>query len=108
MLDDNDEIIRMIQERMAVGRERYGHGIRSEDDTRQWDTRDDTWAEMGLEEALDLSLYLCAELIRIKNARKGVYLPERTPPPSTTPPKQKKAHRGRLSGRFQRLFGWWR
>jgi len=40
------------------------------DDTRQWDTGSDAWAEMGLEEALDLCLYLAAAMVRLKHADK--------------------------------------
>ena len=33
MKDDNEKILELIQERMAIGEERYGHGIRKNDDT---------------------------------------------------------------------------
>ena len=69
-MDDNDEIIELINDRLNLGRERYGHGIRVNDDTRQWGTENDAWAEMGLEEVLDLSLYLAAAMIRLKKADK--------------------------------------
>jgi hypothetical protein len=65
MKDDNKKILELIQERMAIGEERYGHGIRKNDDTTQWGTKIDSWTEMGLEEALDLTIYLSAQLIRI-------------------------------------------
>ncbi len=31
--DDNGEILNIIRERMEVGLERYGHGLRTADDT---------------------------------------------------------------------------
>ena len=65
MKDDNKKVLDLIQERMAVGEERYGHGIRKNDDTKQWGTKTDSWTEMGLEEALDLTIYLSAQLIRL-------------------------------------------
>ncbi|MBK38544.1 MAG: hypothetical protein CMB45_06115 [Euryarchaeota archaeon] len=65
MEDDNEKILELIQERMAIGEERYGHGIRKNDDTTQWGTKTDSWTEMGLEEALDLTIYLSAQLLRI-------------------------------------------
>jgi hypothetical protein len=65
MKDDNEKILELIQERMAIGEERYGHGIRKNDDTKQWGTKTDSWTEMGLEEALDLTIYLSAQLIRL-------------------------------------------
>lgn len=69
--DRNDEIRELINERLELGRERYGHGIRPSDDTRQWGTKVDSWAEMALEEALDLSIYLSAELLRVQDLRRS-------------------------------------
>lgn len=34
--DDNDEIIKLLGNRLALGREKYGHGVRVSDDTRKW------------------------------------------------------------------------
>ena len=69
--DRNEEIRELINERLELGRERYGHGIRPSDDTRQWGTKVDSWAEMALEEALDLSIYLSAELLRVQDLRRS-------------------------------------
>lgn len=81
---------------MAIGIKRYGHGIRHEDDTRQWGTEEDTWVEMGLEEALDLAIYLAAELIRLKEARGGAfYGKECCCPPHTLCKQRKPANRSR-------------
>ena len=66
--DDNPEVIDLIEERMALGVERYGHGLRRHDDTRQWGTDADSWTEMALEEALDMAVYLCSQLLRIRAA----------------------------------------
>ena len=68
MKDDNDEIMFLLKERLQIGRDRYGHGIRVMDDTREWGTPADSWAEMGLEEALDLCLYLSAAIVRLRHA----------------------------------------
>lgn len=65
MKDDNEKILELIQERMKVGVKRYGHGLKKEDDTTQYGTKTDSWTEMGLEEALDLSIYLSTQLLRI-------------------------------------------
>ena len=65
MKDDNERILELIQERLAIGEERYGHGVRKNDDTTQWGTKTDSWTEMGLEEALDLTIYLSAQLLRL-------------------------------------------
>ena len=66
--DDNPEVIDLIEERMALGVERYGHGLRRDDDTRQWGTDANSWTEMALEEALDMAVYLCSQLLRIRAA----------------------------------------
>ena len=63
--DDNERILGLIKERMDIGVERYGHGLRQGDDTRQWGTKKDSWNEMALEEVLDGMIYLAAQLIRI-------------------------------------------
>ena len=66
--EDNPEIMDLIKERMELGKSRYGHGIRVNDDTRQFGTKTDSWTEMGLEEVLDLTLYLAAQIIRLMKA----------------------------------------
>jgi len=63
--DDNERIIGLIEERMKLGVERYGHGLRKNDDTTQWGTKKDSWNEMALEEVLDGMIYLAAQLIRL-------------------------------------------
>jgi len=70
--DDNKEILNMVVKRMGIGAERYGHGLRAFDDTRQWGTDVDSWAEMALEEVLDMVVYLAMEIIRIERHRNGV------------------------------------
>lgn len=67
--NDNARIIEIIKERMAVGIERYGHGLRVEDNTTQWGTKQDSWLEMGLEEVLDNLIYIAAAMLRIENER---------------------------------------
>lgn len=76
-MDDNDAILRLLKKRypfeeairarLDLGRERYGHGIRVEDDTTQWGTKTDSWLEMGLEEIDDLAIYVIAQLLRRVN-----------------------------------------
>ena len=58
MDDQNDEILKLIKERMDLGLKRYGHGVQVNDDTRQWGTKKDNWSEMALEEVLDGMIYL--------------------------------------------------
>ena len=76
-MDDNDAILRLLEDRypfeeavrarLDLGRERYGHGIRADDDTTQWGTKTDSWLEMGLEEIDDLAIYVAAQLVREVN-----------------------------------------
>jgi len=59
-----DDMIEKIKSRMLLGRERYGHGIRLEDDTRQWGTKKNSWLEMCEEEILDGIIYSSAHHLR--------------------------------------------
>lgn len=63
-LDENWHIIQLLKARMKLGAERYGHGLRVYDDTRDYGTQEDSWEEMGLEEMLDGLVYLSAAIIR--------------------------------------------
>ena len=65
MDDQNEEILKLIKERMDLGLQRYGHGVQVNDDTRQWGTKKDNWSEMALEEVLDGMIYMAAQIIRI-------------------------------------------
>lgn len=67
--DDNRKIMKLLEERLSLGKERYGHGVRIEDDTRQWGTSIDSWETMMMEEALDGMIYAAASIIRIQNRR---------------------------------------
>ena len=55
---DSEEVLRLIRGRLEVGQHEYG---RLDIDT---DPRD--WTGEGLEEALDLSVYLAIGLIRLR------------------------------------------
>lgn len=57
-------LMKRIRERMELGRSRYGHGIRIEDDTRRWGTKRDSWLEMCEEEILDGLMYTGADILR--------------------------------------------
>jgi hypothetical protein len=56
--DCNEEIKALIAERMEKGKKAYGHGLIQ---NSGYD-----WVQEALEEALDLSIYLSAKLIEIK------------------------------------------
>ena len=68
-VDDNTEIMKLLHDRLALGKERYGHGVRVDDDTTQWGTDTDSWETMMMEEALDGMIYAAASLLRIKRRR---------------------------------------
>tara|TARA_R110002020_G_scaffold76865_2_gene194435 strand:+ start:2391 stop:2570 length:180 start_codon:yes stop_codon:yes gene_type:complete len=58
----NKRIIKLIQDRIEKGKEKYGEQI-DPNDGREW-------IQEAIEEALDLAVYLATELIRIKDSRK--------------------------------------
>uniref|UniRef100_A0A6C0F6B0 Uncharacterized protein n=1 Tax=viral metagenome TaxID=1070528 RepID=A0A6C0F6B0_9ZZZZ len=72
MDDDNLEIMQLLEERLKIGKERYGHGVIIDDDTRQYGTNDNNWETMMMEEALDGMIYAAAQLLRIKRARNSL------------------------------------
>jgi hypothetical protein len=53
-----------IQGRLDLGRKRYGHGVRVDDNTREWGTQRNSWCEMAEEELLDCVVYVIADYIR--------------------------------------------
>ena len=67
--DSNEAIIKLLTDRMTIGLERYGHGLRLHDDTRQWGTKEDSWEEMALEEVLDGLIYTAAAILRLRDQR---------------------------------------
>ena len=54
----NTEILALITERMAKGREHYGHGLLKDSGY--------DWVHEALEEALDLAIYVSARLVELK------------------------------------------
>jgi len=70
--DDNDEILYLLKDRLTLGRKRYGHGVRVDDDTRQFGTDDNDWELMALEEMLDGLIYTTASIIRYRRKKQSV------------------------------------
>ena len=68
--DDNDEILELLKGRLALGRERYGHGLRVDEDTTKFGTEDNDWELMALEEMLDGLIYTTASIIRYRKRKK--------------------------------------
>lgn len=63
----DDQILQKIDERLDVGIKRYGHGIRTFDNTIPFGTEKDSWLEMMEQELLDAVVYLTAHLMRKEN-----------------------------------------
>jgi len=54
----------LILERLQLGKTKYGHGVRVDDDTVTWGTPKDSWMHMAREEFLDGIIYVIADYIR--------------------------------------------
>ena len=54
-----------IKARLEIGLDRYGHGVRVNDNTQSWGTKHDSWMEMADEELLDCMIYVVADYIRL-------------------------------------------
>ena len=50
--------------RLELGKERYGHGVIVNSDTREWGTPENSWINMCQEELLDAVIYIIADYIR--------------------------------------------
>jgi hypothetical protein len=50
--------------RLELGKERYGHGVIVNSDTREWGTPENSWINMCQEELLDAIIYVIADYIR--------------------------------------------
>jgi hypothetical protein len=65
---DETGVDEMVWSRLKVGAENYGHGVRVHADTRDYDTVQNSWAEMALEEVLDAIIYCAAQAVREEEA----------------------------------------
>ena len=68
-IDDNDEILELLKGRLALGRERYGHGVVVDQSTKDFGTEEDDWELMALEEMLDGLIYTTASIIRLRRRK---------------------------------------
>ncbi len=71
-LDDNDEIMKLLRERLELGKKRYGHGVKVDQNTQDFGTTEDDWELMALEEMLDGLIYTTASIIRYRRKKKGI------------------------------------
>tara|TARA_B110000977_G_C11074163_1_gene490552 strand:- start:1942 stop:2187 length:246 start_codon:yes stop_codon:yes gene_type:complete len=71
-MDDNNEIMELLQARLNLGKVRYGHGVRVNDDTRTFGTEENDWELMALEEMLDGLIYTTAAIIRLRHTKEKI------------------------------------
>jgi hypothetical protein len=72
--DDNIVLLKLLKDRLNLGRERYGHGVRIDDDIGQYGPQGgNNWELMAEEELLDGMIYLGANLIRRRRERRTKY-----------------------------------
>ena len=58
MGDCNEEIKKLIDERLDKGMKQYGHGLKKDSGY--------DWVQEALEESLDLAIYISAKLVEVK------------------------------------------
>lgn len=56
--------------RLELGLKKYNHGVRVDDDTRDWGTPVNSWLYMAKEEFLDAIIYIAADYIRVKDLKR--------------------------------------
>lgn len=61
---DKNDIMMLIQGRLDVGKDRYGHGIIVDDDLSQYGCTG--WLSMAMEEVLDQTIYLATKIVKIQ------------------------------------------
>lgn len=69
--DDNKEILELLKERMEMGIDKYGHGVKVNQNTEDFGTKDDDWELMALEEMLDGLIYTTASIIRYRRKKES-------------------------------------
>lgn len=56
-----------VLERLDLGRQKYGHGVRVSMDTMTWGTPKNSWMDMAREEFLDGIVYVISDYIKEYN-----------------------------------------
>ncbi|ADQ91088.1 hypothetical protein MpV1_165c [Micromonas sp. RCC1109 virus MpV1] len=56
--------------RLELGLRKYNHGVRVDDDTRDWGTPVNSWLYMAKEEFLDAIIYVVADYIRLEGLKR--------------------------------------
>ena len=66
-------IQKSVEDRLDLGRKRYGHGVRVNADVSQWSqSKEDSWLKMADEEFYDGLVYLAAARIRRMNKKENI------------------------------------
>ena len=60
-------ILNLLNSRFELGKERYTHGVKINNDTRKWGTKNNDWFEMMQEELLDGLVYCAASALKNSN-----------------------------------------
>ena len=56
--------------RLELGLRKYNHGVRVDDDTRDWGTPVNSWLHMAREEFLDAMIYVAADYNRVSGLKR--------------------------------------
>ena len=63
-------ILNELTGRLELGLRKYNHGVRTDDDTRDWGTPVNSWLYMAREEFLDAMIYIAADYIRVSGLKR--------------------------------------
>ncbi len=63
-------LLRELTGRFELGLRKYNHGVRVDDDTRDWGTPVNSWLHMAREEFLDAMIYVAADYIRVSGLKR--------------------------------------
>jgi hypothetical protein len=63
-------ILEELTGRLELGLRKYNHGVRTDDDTRDWGTPVNSWLHMAREEFLDAMIYVAADYIRVSGLKR--------------------------------------
>ena len=61
---ESHKLLQLVEERLSIGKERYGHGILLNDDLTKYGVDSNDWELMALEESLDGMVYCCAGILK--------------------------------------------
>jgi len=65
-IDDNKEIMKLIESRLKVGKNKYDHGVIVDENVTKYGTIENDWQLKSLEEIIDSLIYTSASIIRYR------------------------------------------